>query len=87
MIEEIIKNYRFKKIKEDGNRVCSVIINNEYIFSAEEALRLGSDLVEEYFIKKISYKNVEGMIEALKLMPDYECWDTNKQVFLKEIIK
>jgi len=77
------QHYRFKQPDKDGSTRCSIIHKGKYIFSAKEANKLRPDLVEEYHHKKIYYTDDEDFQKAIKEMPDYKCWDSEKKVLIK----
>lgn len=81
MKKTIEKHYRFKQPAEDGSSRCSVVINGEYHFEPSEIKE--HELVESFTITKIYYKNGAELSEAMKQMPDYKCWDSDKKVLIK----
>jgi len=38
---------------------------------------------KEYTKHRLDYKDEKNLPEAIKIMPDYKCWDSNKHVLLK----
>lgn len=72
----IEKQYRFIGGK------TSILHNGDYLFSPNEAKRLGLDNeLEEYSIHKLEYG--DNLQKAIEIMPDYECFDSDKKVLLK----
>ena len=86
MIIKITKGVRFKQPDENGEIRCSIQDKDgNYIFSAISAQKIRPDLTEEYIIKKIKYGDQNDFFRALEEMPDYECWDSEKRMLLKEV--
>lgn len=83
MTIKIKQSYRFKKIK--GKPFKGFIMhNNECIFSPSEALRIRPESVEKIETKYIYYDATQKDFDnALKEMPDYQCWDSTRRVLVK----
>ena len=50
---------------------------DRYIFSPDEARSLGlTEMTRVFEVETIKYTDEAGFVEALRAMPDYECWDS-----------
>ncbi len=79
---EKTKEIIFKQNKQ--NKVCFVKHDGRYIFSPLEAMKLGhTEETEEHTIYRLYYKDEKNLQEAIKMMPDYKCWDSERHVLLK----
>jgi len=75
-----------KKFARFVGRDC-IVYKEEYIFSATEA-RFKHGLVDEtaeYTMQYAHYTDKDDLQKALSFMPDYECWDSDRCVLIKEI--
>jgi hypothetical protein len=72
------------KIEKYRRHRCSIKHKGEYIFSAREAKKVRPSLVEEYTLEKFHYSNRKEMEEMCKKAAPYECWDSERKVFIRE---
>lgn len=64
--------------------ISSVKYKGEFIFSAKKARELGFIAeTREYEIHTLEYFKDENLSEAIKMMPDYECWNSKGKVLIK----
>jgi hypothetical protein len=67
-----------------NNGISSVKYMGQFIFSAREARKLGFIAeTREYEIHTLEYFKDENLSEAIKMMPDYKCWDSKRKVLIK----
>ena len=79
-----MKIYSVKDVGWNGE-ISSVKLNGEIIFSPSKARELGFIAeTREYEILTIEYLKDENLPEAVKMMPDYQCWDSDKKRLSKK---